>query len=190
MIVAEGAVIFPRELCYAVVGSQCRVVPEGLAHFDLHGVVAWFWLVVGVGFAIAVDAPAKCSALTRHVAISEVSAVWKQRPARSSPRVRVDRREASAPGRSGAAVCGVETVELVVGDKGCWIAAGIKASRREGRSVCCNGPTYTKYDFLGIDEDILRRVAVADEVVEAATIEAECVELLDGDAALVFHDAL
>jgi len=47
-----------------------------------------------------------------------------------------------------------------------------------------------EHDFVWIHEDVLLRVGIADEVVEAATIEGQRVELLDGDAALVFDDAL
>src|SRR6266436_8972251 len=65
---------------------------------------------------------------------------------------------------------------------------------RAGNFVASHGCLIyrSEHDFVRIDEDVLRRVRVADDVVQATSMTAvdERVELFDRDAALVFDDAL
>src|SRR6266851_4635085 len=127
------------------------------------------------------------------------------------PRRRVHRRETRASGRwTRRGLRGIEAIRLIEGYEGRreivavnasgWVAHGHQRRCVRGRRislVCCNcrleagGVSDHSEDLLvRIDEDILRCVGIADEVVEAATIEGQRVELLDGDTALVFNDAL
>src|SRR6266851_1623545 len=125
------------------------------------------------------------------------------------PRRRVHRREASAA-RSRTAGRGIEAIRLIEGYEGRreivavnasgWVAHGHQ--RRCVRSrrislVCSNCRLeadgvgdHSKHLLVWIDKDVLRRVGIANEVVQTAAVGSECVELLDGDAALVFNDAL
>ena len=43
---------------------------------------------------------------------------------------------------------------------------------------------------MGVGEDVRLCIRVADKIVKAAAVEGERVELLDGNASLVFDDAL
>ena len=54
----------------------------------------------------------------------------------------------------------------------------------------CKVRSQTKSDLVRVDEDVLFTVGISNEVVKAAVIVGQSVELFNGDAALVFYDPL
>jgi len=142
-------------------------VAEGLVHFKFHSLVFTLGVPVGVWLAVwkkfAAEERAAGPRLTLFTFCRIRGSGRKQVAAGIGQVFVLTRREARAP-RDRTTVDRSYAGDLIIRNKRRWMAEGINAGFRKRRAVCRDLLAHSKHNLVWIDENVLRRVGVADGV--------------------------